>query len=143
MIKKEIYFKNDEHYSSQIEFLGDLQLALDLDLISFKFEDHLIRNPLVDETDRMSVLPSEYYGKAFIESDFLDKYKVKAAISKIESKIDLLLMRYAKNNKMDFYYDLLANTFVMKNKSKRIAFEGKVNLLIGCDLVEDLKEVIK
>jgi hypothetical protein len=44
---------------------------------------------------------------------------------------------------MDFYYDLLANTFVMKNKSKRIAFEGKVNLLIGCDLVEDLKEVIK
>lgn len=59
--------------------IGELQLHIQgysdepfYDEISFEYEGHHIVNPLVDETASYSVDPIEYYGKAFLNSRFMN-----------------------------------------------------------------------
>lgn len=41
------------------------------DIISFQFEGMTIANPFVEESDYAEIDPVEYYGKVFLNSDFM------------------------------------------------------------------------
>ena len=67
-----------EREINALEKFSDLQLRIlnlngcdEVGLISFVYDGIEITNPFVDETDRYSVDPVEYYGEAFLNSDFM------------------------------------------------------------------------
>lgn len=137
------FYNGDSGFDSNVVKLGEMQIFLDLYLITFYYNGQEICNPLADESDQFQVLPSEYYGKAYLESDFLDEKKVKEAIREIEFYVDEVLKEYARKNKLNFYYDIMDRKYVISNHDFTQRSKTKIQLVLHFDLVEELKKWIK
>jgi len=136
------FYNSDSDFDSNVVRLGEMQIFLQLDLISFYYNGQQICNPMVDEVDQIRVLPSEYYGKAYLESDFLDEKKVKKAIEEIEFITEEVLKEYVEKNKLNFYYDIMDKKYVVSNHEFTQRSKTIIQLVLDFDLVEDIQKWI-
>jgi len=138
-----LFYSDGNYHDSNIEKLGEMQIFLELKLITFDYNGRVICHPLVDESDQVSVVPSEYYGKAFLESDFLDEKKVKYAIKKIEFLVDEVLKEYVEKNNLNFYYDIINEKYIISNHEFTQRAKTKIQHVVNYGLEENIKSLIK
>ena len=141
--KNNVEFFYIDDYNSSIERLGNLQIFLSLDLITFEFEGMNIRNPIVDETDFRQVLPSEYYSKAFLESDFMNKKKVEGAIDLILKGSEKIAREYCIKHELDFNYNLIHKRFEIIGKDFIDRQKNIIQFLLNYDLIENFIDYIE
>jgi len=133
------FYKDD--YNSNIERLANMQMFLCLNLITFEFEGVSIQNPMVDENYRKEVLPSEYYGKHFLNSDFMNKKKVENVIELVGNCVEVVVSEYCMKHDLSLKYDVFNNTYILSKNNTDDSFEQETDSLL--QLISDLDLVDK